>query len=142
MKDFWVFWEVCNMKILRIVIVCVLIISCGSTKLSNNESVLLFSSVYDNDSCDLKINNKIYFAKEIINTDRSLGIDLKKRILVTDDTLKISISFTGIVVKKLSTKRTVNLDTLLYSKNGSFILIRARGKNIVIEQQSTPFVLD
>jgi hypothetical protein len=130
------------MKILRIVIVCGLIISCGSTKLSNNESVLLFSSVYDNDNCDLKINNKIYFTKEIINTDRSLGIDLKKRVLVTDDTLKISISFTGVVVKELNAKRTVSLDTLLYSKKGNFILIRAGGKNIVIEQQSTPFVLD
>ncbi len=37
------------MKIITIVLICLLIISYGSTKLSVNKSAILFSSLCDND---------------------------------------------------------------------------------------------
>lgn len=119
-----------------------LLCSCKSLKSSSGNTVILFNSVYDDDLCNLKINDKVYYINEPIFTDRSLGIDVKKEILVSSDTLKLNLSFSGIVDKELNAKRTIKLDTVLYSINGKNILIRARGKNIVIEQQSTPFVLD
>lgn len=101
-----------------------------------------FSSLYDEDKCTLTINGKKYYKDEYIITDRSLGIDLSKRISIKEDIININVFFEALIDDELDIQRTVKLDTTLYIKDGFNIIIFADSDQIKIQQQSKVYELE
>lgn len=132
-----------NITIFLLLLFLILNESCRSfIDNSSNSFDIKFSSLYDEDKCNLTINGKRYYKDEYIVTDRSLGIDLSKRISIKEESIIMNVFFDALIDDELDIQRTVALDTTLYLKDGYNIIIFAGSDQIKIQQQSKIFELE
>lgn len=118
------------------------LLSCGALKKTEKTFKIGIASVYDNDTCNLIINNKVYLKDKPIITERSLGLDLKNGVSINSEILNIKMSFHAVLDKEMDLKRTVKLDTIININKGANVLITAHYESIKIEQQASPFIID
>lgn len=122
----------------------IIIFSCGTTnKPKNNFFGLVLSSVYDNESVTLKLNDSIILNNEKIYTDRSLGIDMKNQISFKSDVILISIETKGVLkVIDKHFERVLKKDTTFCIGEGKFIWIDIRDNNINFKQSKKKFIIE
>lgn len=113
------------------------ITSCSTLK--NKPFNIFFNSGYEMDYCTLIINGTTYLDSVLISTDRSIGVDLTKRLIVKEKEIDLNISFYSITDKNLNFTRKVSLDTVLYLKNGYNIIISAKSNEVRIKQENSLF---
>lgn len=101
-----------------------------------------FSSLYEDDRCTLTINGVKYYDKEPIVTDKSLGIDLSKRIVIKEDVIHMNIQFDALIEPAWDIQRKIELDTTLYLKDGYNIIIFASSDRVRIQQESDIYILE
>ncbi len=101
-----------------------------------------FKSLYDDDRCTLVINGREYYNMESIKTERSLGIDLSKRITIKEDVINMKIQFESLIDAELDIQRKIELDTTLYLNDGYNIIISAGSDRVRIQQQSNIYELE
>ena len=101
-----------------------------------------FKSLYDDDRCTLTINGVKYYDREPIVTERSLGIDLHKRIVIKEDVIQMNIQFDALINPGLDIQRKIELDTTLYLKDGYNIIIFASSDRVRIQQESDIYILE
>ncbi|MCB0497129.1 MAG: hypothetical protein KDC79_13400 [Cyclobacteriaceae bacterium] len=125
-----------------------LFMGCAGIKKLNNdyESIILFSSKFENENCNLKLNDSLIFQDQKIKTERSWGIDPNKPITLQkiNSQLKVEVNCTAkfeIMEINVAT-RNVALDTLLDLERGKYILIEIGGSSIGIGQSKKKIVID
>jgi len=126
-------------------LVFLLLSNCKSYNLMNkNEGFnLTFSSIYEKDTCNLKVNDSVVFSNKLIITNNELGISNTFLNLPNLKKIDFSISFISTLKTRFGNEsRNVNLDTIIYSKNGKHLLIEARFDKIIIFQQKKEFTYD
>lgn len=128
--------------ILLILISAGFLLSCGALKKTEKTFRIGIASVYDNDTCNLIINNKVYLKDKPIITNRSLGLDLRNGVSIDAETINIKIAFHAVLDKEMDLERSVKLDTIININKGTNVLITAYYENIKIEQQRPPFIID
>lgn len=101
-----------------------------------------FSSLYEDDRCTLTINGVKYYDREPIVTDKSLGIDLRKRIVIKEDVIHMNIQFDALIDSILDIQRKIELDTTLYLKDGYNVIIYASSDRVLIQQESDIYILE
>lgn len=117
--------------------------SCKSIMGTTSEPFnIKFKSLYDDDRCTLTINGVKYYDREPIVTERSLGIDLHKRIVIKEDVIQMNIQFEALIEPAWDFRRTIELDTTLYLKDGYNIIIFASSDRVRIQQESDIYILE
>ena len=101
-----------------------------------------FSSLYNSDMLTLTVNDSLFYKEKEIKTNRTLGIDLKNGFSKKSKEINLKIKFYAIIDEDLKIERTVELDTLLFLKNGYNIIIFAGYDKIKIEQQKKIYILE
>ncbi|NBW35512.1 MAG: hypothetical protein EBR30_10935 [Cytophagia bacterium] len=102
------------------------------------DGFLFFRSVLDDDVCNLRINDSLYFFNQKITTDRSLGFDNRNRIKLKgfQNPIKICVSFQGDIMAGERNFnpiiRRIQLDTVFDLRQGMNLVIEAGVEKIEI----------
>lgn len=137
--------KVSRSRIVFILLLSIVFISksCKSIMGTTSEPFnIKFSSLYDDDRCILIINGIKYYDREPIVTDKSLGIDLSKRITIKEDIIHMNIQFDALIDPALGFQRKTELDTTLHLSDGYNIIIFADSDRVLIQQGSEIYILE
>ncbi|MCG2432220.1 hypothetical protein [Aequorivita xiaoshiensis] len=137
--------KVSRSRIVFILLLSIVFISksCKAIMGSTSEPFdIKFKSLYEDDRCTLTINGVKYYDREPIVTERSLGIDLSKRIVIKEDVIHMNIQFDALIDSILDIQRKIELDTTLYLKDGYNVIIYASSDRVLIQQESDIYILE
>ena len=97
-----------------------------------------FSSVYDKDTLSLFANDSLLLDRVLINTERSLGIDLRNSLTIHSELKYIHLkgSFKAQLKSEgVEIERILDIDTILKASKGRSIILQARHDNYTVYQK-------
>jgi len=119
--------------------------SCSTINFKKNNSdeklSISFGSVYEDEKLTLSINDSVYCLNTPVRTN-SLGTDPKKNIQIEADSIKLKGTFNAVIDAELDFKRSLEIDTILFKRNGRLIIIGANYDKYYVSQQDKPFIVE
>ena len=118
-------------------ILCVLLlISCNTYKdLKEGETSLSFTTIYENDHLDLKVNDSLVFNNHKIDMAWSLGISKNSTISLIGNKFRLKGKYNAVIDPEFNIARALEFDTVIYAKDGRYIDVKAGAKKVYVEQR-------
>ena len=122
-----------------------LFISCSTFNFKKHNSdekmSISFGSIYEDEKLTLSINDSVFYLNTPIKTN-SLGTDPKKNIQIETDSINLKGTFNAVMDAELDFKRSLEIDTILFKRNGRLIIIGANYNKYHVSQQDKPFIVE